>query len=99
MDALANNPMMNPENMAGMLKGNFMMIATMGLQYWGISHFFSDMLVGKVSFPVPQKFREMMQRGIEIVNIDVKYISALSLYFLTIFGVDKILALFASHKR
>lgn len=94
MEAMASNPMMNPEGMTSMLKGSFMMIATMGLQYWGISYFFSGMLVGRVGFPVPQKFREMLQKGIEIVNIDVKYISALSLYFLTFMGVDGVLNLF-----
>lgn len=90
---MANNPMANPEAMAGMLKGNLMLILTMGLQYWGVSHFFSGMLVGRVSFPVPQKFRETLQKGVEVLNIDVKYISALSLYFLTFFGMDKLLAL------
>lgn len=93
MSMMANNPMANPEAMAGMLKGNLMMILTMGLQYWGVSHFFSGMLVGKVGFPVPQKFRETLQKGVEVLNIDVKYISSLSLYFLTFFGMNTLLSL------
>ena len=93
LSMMANGPMGNPEAMAGMLKGNLMMILTMGLQYWGVSHFFSGMLVGKISFPVPQKFRQTLQKGVEVANIDVKYISALSLYFLTFFGMDKLLGL------
>lgn len=47
-------------------------------------------MLGKVPFPLTQKFRGMLQRGVEIQNLDVRYISSLSLYFLILFGVSKL---------
>jgi len=70
------------------------MAVMMPIQFAGISYFFSGMIVGKVAFPLTQKFREMLQKGIEIKNIDVKYISSLSLYFLAFLGVDKFFSIF-----
>jgi len=80
------NPMMNPANMAGMLKNNLFMTIMTPLQFGFISYFFTGYIVGKVPFPLTQKFREMLQKGVECGAMDVKYVSALSLYFLTIFG-------------
>merc|ERR1712083_249747 len=55
-------------------------------QFGFISYFFTGYIVGKVPFPLTQTFREMLQKGVENRTMDVKYVSALSLYFLTIFG-------------
>ena len=94
MDMMQNNPMANPDMMTSMLKSNLFMAVMMPIQFAGISYFFSGMIVGKVAFPLTQKFREMLQKGIEIKNIDVKYISSLSLYFLAFLGVDKFFSIF-----
>lgn len=86
-----NNPMMgNPNNMIDMLKNNLFMTLITPLQYVFISYFFTGYIVGKVPFPLTQKFREMLQRGIEVSSIDVKYVSALSLYLLTIYGFQSL---------
>jgi hypothetical protein len=93
-DAMAamskGNPMMNPNNMADMLKNNLFMTVITPMQFGFISYFFTGYIVGKVPFPLTQKFREMLQRGVENVALDVKYVSALSLYFLTIFGFNSV---------
>lgn len=93
MQALQNSPMSNPEGMMGMLKSNLFMAVLFPLQYGIISYFFSGMLIGKVAFPLTQQFREMLQKGIDVHNIDVKYISSLSLYFLSFMGIDKFFSL------
>lgn len=36
----------------------------------------------------------MLQKGISVSNLDVKYISSLSLYFLTYLGISKIIEIF-----
>ena len=87
---MMNNPMMNPNAMTGMLKNNLFMFIFTPLQYAVISHFFSGFIIGKVPFPLTQKFRGMLQSGVSVVGLDVKYISSLSLYFLTIFGFSSI---------
>lgn len=98
MDALSKgNPMMNPNNMAGMLKNNLFMTIMTPLQFGFISYFFTGYIVGKVPFPLTQKFREMLQRGVENNSLDVKYVSALSLYFLTIFGFNSVYKMILSN--
>ncbi len=90
MAALGSNPMMNPENMMGMLKNNLFMTIATPLQYGMISHFFSGFLIGKVPFPLTQKFRELLQSGVSVASLDVQYISSISLYFLTLFGFNSL---------
>merc|ERR1712048_1168837 len=91
------NPMMNPNNMADMLKGNLFMTLVTPLQFGFISYFFTGYIVGKVPFPLTQRFREMLQRGVENNALDVKYVSALSLYFLTIFGFNSVYKMILSN--
>jgi ER membrane protein complex subunit 3 len=90
MAALGSNPMMNPEAMSGMLKNNLFMAIATPLQYGLISTFFSGFLVGKVPFPLTQKFRELLQAGVSVLSLDVQYISSISLYFLTLFGFNSL---------
>lgn len=92
-----SNPMMNPGNMADMLKNNLFMTIMTPLQFGFISYFFTGYIVGKVPFPQTQKFREMLQKGIECNGMDVKYVSALSLYFLTIFGFGPLHKMLLTH--
>jgi hypothetical protein len=95
MAMMQNSPMSNPENMMGMLKGNIFMAVVFPVQYAAVSYFFSGMIIGKVAFPLTQQFREMLQKGIDVHNMDVKYISSLSLYFLCFMGIDKIFSIFS----
>lgn len=90
MAALQSNPMMNPDAMSGMLKNNLFMAIATPLQYSVISHFFSGFLIGKVPFPLTQKFRELLQSGISVGSLNVQYISSISLYFLTLFGFNSL---------
>jgi len=67
-----------------------MMTATQIGQYWLINQFFSGFVIGKVPFPLTQKFRGMLQNGVSVLGLDVKYVSSLSLYFLSVFGFSPI---------
>lgn len=99
MAALQNSPMGNPDSMMGMLKNNLFMAFLFPIQYGIVSYFFSGMLIGKVAFPLTQQFREMLQKGIDVHNIDVKYISSLSLYFLSFMGIDKFFSLISKDEN
>lgn len=90
MDKMMQNPMMNPNMMGGMLKNNLFMTIMTPLQYGIISYFFSGFIIGKVPFPLTQKFRGMLQSGVNVVGLDVKYVSSLSLYFLSFMGYSSI---------
>ena len=50
-------------------------------------------MVGKVPFPLTQRFRSMLQRGIDLQSLDVTYVSSLSWYFLNFFGLGGVFGL------
>lgn len=79
--------MMNNNMLSDMLKNNLSMAVSTMMQFAWVSYFFSGFILAKVPFPLTQKFRGMLQRGVEIQNLDVKYVSSLSLYFLILFGL------------
>jgi hypothetical protein len=81
-----NNPMMDPNKVMEMMKGNMaMIIPQLFLMFW-INHFFSGFVLVKLPFPLMLSFKPMLQRGIDINTLDVTYVSSLSWYFLTLFG-------------
>ncbi|EGR26945.1 protein pob, putative [Ichthyophthirius multifiliis] len=80
------NPMqqmaqMNPNNMTAMLKNNLSMGLSTFLLYTWVNQLFSGFILARVPFPLTQKFRIMLQSGVDILNLNVRYVSSLSLYF------------------
>eukprot|EP01057_Protomagalhaensia_wolfi_P002587 Protomagalhaensia_wolfi_Nauph_80__2586@NODE_2734_length_1002_cov_81_001038_g2142_i0_p1_GENE_NODE_2734_length_1002_cov_81_001038_g2142_i0NODE_2734_length_1002_cov_81_001038_g2142_i0_p1_ORF_typecomplete_len268_score33_20EMC3_TMCO1/PF01956_16/9_5e02EMC3_TMCO1/PF01956_16/7_4e22SecG/PF03840_14/0_44SecG/PF03840_14/7_8e02_NODE_2734_length_1002_cov_81_001038_g2142_i093806 len=86
----ASNPLQNmmakdPTALAGMMKYNIgYLILNGGLAYL-ISFLFSDSVVAKTPFPLTATFKPLLQRGIEVNDLDTTYVSAISWYFLTFF--------------
>jgi len=89
MDAMA---MMNdPSMFMDMMKKNMVMVVPqMAMMGW-VSYFFSGFIVGKMPFPLTDRFKMMLQRGIELSSLDVTYVSSLSLYILCLFGLRGVL--------
>lgn len=96
MAALQNNPMSNPTAMLGMMKGQMFTPIIFSVQFYIIQFFFSGVIVGKLNFPLTQTFRNMLQKEINVERLDVKYVSGLSLYFLSFMAIMKFLSLFKS---
>jgi hypothetical protein len=76
----------DPTMMTSMLTKNLNFVPNMLTAGW-VNFFFTGFVVGKVPFPLTQRFRGMLQRGIELQSLDVTYVSSLSWYFLNFFGL------------
>ncbi|PWZ03864.1 transmembrane protein [Testicularia cyperi] len=75
--------------MDGMKKQMVMMIPQTIIMGW-INFFFSGFVLLKLPFPLTLRFKVMLQRGIETPDLDVTWVSSLSWYFLTLFGLNAV---------
>jgi hypothetical protein len=83
--------MMDSQNMMfSSMKGTIGMAVTMMLQMAWVNYFFSGFILAQMPFPLTQKFRGMMQNGVDMDNLDVRYVSGLSFYFLVMFGMSEL---------
>lgn len=83
----APNPMADPSGMMDMMKNNVTFLVPNMLMMTFISYFFSGFVLVKVPFPLTNRFKIMMQRGVDLATLDVSYVSSLSWYFLVMFGL------------
>ena len=85
--------MKDPSMMSDMMMKNLNMIVPQIATGAWVSFFFSGFIVARVPFPLTQRFRVMLQRGVDLGSLDVTYISSLSWYFLNLFGLRGLLSL------
>lgn len=81
------NPMTNPLGMVDHMKGNMLYMLPNMIMMGVISFFFQGFVLVKVPFPLTNRFKVMLQRGVDLATLDVSYVSSLSWYFLTLFGL------------
>ncbi|OQO06302.1 hypothetical protein B0A48_08891 [Cryoendolithus antarcticus] len=87
------NPMTDPammEGMMGMMKGNVAMMVPQSLIMGWINAFFSGYVIMKLPFPLTPQFKQMLQAGVGTRDLDVRWVSSLSWYFLTLFGLQPV---------
>lgn len=87
MDMMDPNMLSDSVRMMAMSMGN-----NVGLLML-ISFFFSGFIVARFPFPVSFRFKDMMQRGVEIDDLDCCYATSMSFYFLAMYGTSGILQL------
>ncbi|KAL9103291.1 MAG: hypothetical protein Q9163_001669 [Psora crenata] len=89
----AGNPMTDPaamEGMMGMMKGNMAMMIPQTLIMSWINAFFAGFVIMKLPFPLTIRFKSMLQSGIATRDLDVRWVSSLSWYFLNLFGLQSV---------
>lgn len=87
-------PQQDPLAMVGMMKQNMatMILPNMIMMGW-VSFFFSGFVLVKLPFPLTDRFKDMLQRGIALKTLDPSYVSSLSWYFINLFGLRGLFSL------
>lgn len=88
-----SNPMSDPnamEGMMGMMKNNMAMIIPNTLIMSWINASFSGYVIMKLPFPLTIKFKSMLQAGVATRDMDPRWMSSISWYFLCIFGLQTV---------
>ncbi|RKO95023.1 DUF850-domain-containing protein, partial [Caulochytrium protostelioides] len=78
--------------MDGLKKNMVMLIPQTLIMSW-INFFFSGFVLIKLPFPLTVRFKAMLQRGVETQDMDVRWVSSLSWYFLNLFGLKNVYTL------
>jgi hypothetical protein len=81
---------MNPNMMFDMLKKSGVSGLYYVIIFVGVGFFFSGFILLKLPFGLTQKFRSMLQQGLNLPDVDVSYVSAISWCLLLIFGLNSI---------
>lgn len=89
-NALQQMENQDPSAAAGMLKSQMVFIVSQGaLGYW-VNFLFNGFLVGKTPFPLTYRFKSMLQRGVDVDNLEPGYISGLCWYFIIMMSIGSI---------
>ena len=79
--------------MMDMMKGNITFIVPNMIMMNIIQQFFQGFVLVKIPFPLTNRFKTMLQRGVDLTTLDVTYTSSLSWYFLLMFGLRGVIKL------
>merc|ERR1712083_368525 len=75
-------------NMMSMMKGNTASyISNIGFMMW-VNSFFAGFLLVRLPFSVSETFRPLVQRDVMLQPFDCSYVSSLSWYFISFFGLS-----------
>jgi len=83
----------DPMFMMNMMKQQMSFIVPQMLTMGWVGYFFTGFIPVKLPFPLTDRFKSMLQRGISLSSLDPSYVTALSWYFLVLFGLRGVFSL------
>ncbi|CAK9441999.1 uncharacterized protein LODBEIA_P58040 [Lodderomyces beijingensis] len=83
----------NNEAIMQMAKGNLMNYIPQTLIMGWVNYFFAGFVVMKLPFPLTDGFKSMLQSGIQTPDLNVRYVSSISWYFVNLFGLRPVYSL------
>lgn len=86
-DAGTNDALMN------MAKGNVMNFVPQTIIMGWVNYFFAGFVIMKLPFPLTDGFKSMLQNGVATPDLNVRYVSSISWYFVTLFGLRPVYSL------
>lgn len=95
----AVNPFNDPgtaDAMMSMAKGNMASFIPQTIIMWWVNHFFAGFVLMKLPFPLTLRFKEMLQSGVMTADLDVRWVSAISWYFISVLGLNPVFNLLTS---
>lgn len=81
------------EALMNMMKGNLMNYIPQTLIMGFVNYFFPGFVVMKLPFPLTNGFKSMLQNGIQTPDLNVRYVSSISWYFVNLFGLKPVYSL------
>lgn len=95
-DASPANPFTDPSTndaMMNMMKGNLMNYIPQTLIMGWVNYFFAGFVVMKLPFPLTDGFKSMLQSGVATPDLNVRYVSSISWYFVNLLGLKPVYSL------
>lgn len=76
-----------------MAKGNLMNYIPQTIIMGWVNYFFAGFVIMKLPFPLTDGFKAMLQNGVATPDLNARYVSAISWYFVTLLGLRPVYSL------
>ncbi|KAI5960802.1 uncharacterized protein KGF55_004372 [Candida pseudojiufengensis] len=83
----------NNDAIMSMAKGNLMNFIPQTLIMGWVNYFFAGFVIMKLPFPLTDGFKSMLQNGIMTPDLNVRYVSSISWYFISLMGLRPVYSL------
>merc|ERR1712167_233916 len=80
----------DPSQQMGMMKTQMIFLVSQGILGYWVNHLYTGFLVAKTPFPLTFRFKQQLQRGVDVDNLEGGYISGLCWYFINMMTIGGI---------